>query len=402
MANTNILNLPVAIGLTGAEWFPLLQGGTAKRAQTGLLENFTSSGATQSANTIFAGPSSGSAAAPSFRALVAADLPASIITLAVGTTAITGGTTTRVLFDNSGVIGEYGISGTGSVAMTTSPTFVTPVLGTPASGTLTNCTGLPLTTGITGTLAISHGGTGLTALGAANQLLQVNAGATALAYTYSLNQDLLTSSTPTFGGLTLTGAETITSASASALVVGANGGTNPVLKVSASAASVATGISITGAAAAGRVAVAVLSSGTDEGLSIDAKGAGTVRLGATSTGAVEFSRNAVPTASDGAALGTTALQWSDVFLASGAVLNFANGDYTLTHSSATLTSSGTFATASLTVTNTPRINQTPSAIGTGSKTIQNAADSSTNFGHYLQLNLSGTVYYIPCSAVAPT
>ena len=31
-----------------------------------------------------------------------------------------------------------------------SPTFVTPALGTPASGTLTNCTGLPVATGVSG------------------------------------------------------------------------------------------------------------------------------------------------------------------------------------------------------------------------------------------------------------
>jgi hypothetical protein len=49
-----------------------------------------------------------------------------------------------------------------------------------------------------------------------------------------------------------------------------------------------------------------------------------------------------------------------------------------------------------------RINAAPSAVGSGSKTISNGADSSTNFGHYFSINLNGTTYYIPCSATAPT
>lgn len=96
--------------------------------------------------------------------------------LSVGSSAITGGTTGRILYDNAGSLGEKTVTGTGDVVLATSPTLITPALGTPASGnfstgTFTWPTFNQNTTGtasnVTGTVAIANGGTGQTSAPAA-------------------------------------------------------------------------------------------------------------------------------------------------------------------------------------------------------------------------------------------
>jgi hypothetical protein len=156
--------------------------------------------------------------------------------------------------------------------------------------------------------------------------------------------------TNTFGVLN-SSAHVITSAGAAALSVGLNGSTNPAFNVDASTASSATGWNMKSAAAAAGVALSVISSGTNENGTIDAKGSGTLSFNLTATGNIVMGRAVTLNSTINKVTITAPATGSTITVADGKTATFNNSITFAGTDATTMTfpsSNGTIATLNLT------------------------------------------------------
>lgn len=159
---TNLTGLPLSTGVTGT--LPVANGGTGTTTPSLVAGTNVTITGTWPNQTIAATGGGGGSGTVTDVSVVSANGLAGTVATSTSTPAITLSTT---------VTGVVKGNGTALSAATAGTDYVAPggALGTPSSGTLTNTTGLPLSTGVTGTLPIANGGTGETSRQAAMDAL---------------------------------------------------------------------------------------------------------------------------------------------------------------------------------------------------------------------------------------
>lgn len=304
---------------------------------------------TQNANKVFAGPATGADAAPTFRVLVAADIPSlsgTYLTVDGATTGatsqaqvFTNGIKTPAIDDNTAGLIEISFSNlvyhqfTDTALQVRSGSIVAPSLS-----------------------FLSDASSGIYLKGAGAEI------------GVSVNSALV-------GGFDATG-----------LFAGLAGTLTGTLKFNGATSGTVT---VQSAAAAGTWTLTLPTTDGNSGEFLQTNGSGVTtwavpagtgaNTALSNLAAVAINTTLLPGSNDGAALGSGTLSFSDLFLASGAVVNFANGNSVITHSSAVLTVS----TGDLRVT-TAGTNATSVATLDGTQTLTNKSIVATQ--------LTGTAY----------